>query len=81
MECLAVGEPALVLSENTGAYALLGGLALEVNPFDLARTAEAMEQALGLPTPDRIRRVTAGREIIAAQTPAGWIRARLEGCA
>jgi len=80
MEGLLTGEPALVLSENAGVHALLGRHALSVNPFDVAQTAAAMEQALDVPAPERIRRVTAGRAAVTAQTPEGWVRARLESC-
>ncbi len=46
----------LILSENTGAHDELGEWALTVNPFDVAGQAEAIHEALTMPTPERRRR-------------------------
>ena len=46
----------LVLSENAGAHEELGAWALTVNPFDVAGQADALHEALTMPTDERRRR-------------------------
>jgi trehalose 6-phosphate synthase len=75
----AGGQPALVLSENTGAHAWFGEHTLPVNPFDVAQTASALELALDEPAARRQARAAALRGVIADHTPADWIRDRLAG--
>jgi len=80
MEAMMVGAaPSLVLSQNTGAQARLGPHAFVVNPFDISGTSGAIERSIDEAAPQRIARVTALREIIAAHTPSDWIRDRLAG--
>jgi trehalose 6-phosphate synthase len=78
MEATAAGgRPAVVLSENTGAYEWFGPRTLPVNPFDVAGTSEALEWALDEDEAMRNARAAALREAVAAHTPEDWVRDRL----
>jgi len=62
----------LVLSTQAGASVELGDAAISVNPFDVSATANALAEALNLPSYQR--RLTAGRLRTAAakRTPYDW---------
>lgn len=69
---------ALVLSRDAGAVDLLGPHALVVNPFDVARTADALHAALSMP--DDERRARTARMVAAATAlpPAAWFAEQLD---
>ena len=58
----------VVLSENAGAHAELGGWALSVNPFDVEGQAEAIATALSMEAGERHRRLEAIRATCATTT-------------
>ena len=63
----------LALSRDAGAWAELGGTALEVNPFDVAGTADAIAAALSMDPDDRAAHATALRKLILMRTPRDWL--------
>jgi trehalose 6-phosphate synthase len=63
----------LVLSREAGAWAELSGTALEVNPFDVAGTAEVLASALTMPGPERAERAAAIRRVAGQRTPRDWL--------
>jgi trehalose 6-phosphate synthase len=64
----------LVLSPDAGAWDLLGAAgALGVNPFDVGATADALVEALTMPTDERRRRAAALRTAAARRSPAHWL--------
>ena len=67
----------LILSRNAGAYGRLGRHALAINPFDLSETAEAMHEALTMPTEERTRRARGLQRSALAHTPATWLASQL----
>jgi trehalose 6-phosphate synthase len=71
-------EGVLVLSENTGAHEELGDWALTVNPFDVAGQAEALHEALELPSAERRRRLAAIQQQVREHDIAAWIESQLE---
>lgn len=62
----------LALSAQAGAFAELGGHAVEVEPFDVTGTSWALEQALEMGPAERAARAGALAEIGAARPPAAW---------
>jgi trehalose 6-phosphate synthase len=67
----------LVLSREAGAAAELGADALLVNPFDISGTAEALHQALIMPSSERLARCA---RLVAAATalpPRQWFADQL----
>src|SRR5207247_3619047 len=69
---------AVILSRNAGAHALLGEFALEVNPFDVGQTAEALYTALTMPEEER-RKMAAGlRRVVRANPPSRWVGSQVE---
>ena len=67
----------LILSENAGAFAELGDLALPVNPFDLQAQADAIAEALDMPQAERRRRAEAIRAHVREHDISRWIDAQL----
>jgi trehalose 6-phosphate synthase len=63
---------ALVLSQEAGAAAELGGNSLLVNPFDVTETARALHEALTMPEPERLRRAALLATAAAAHPPQQW---------
>jgi len=63
----------LALSREAGAFDELCGEALEINPFDIAGTAEALVQALAMTPLERERRARALRGLITRRKPADWL--------
>jgi trehalose 6-phosphate synthase len=63
---------ALVLSREAGAAAELGTDALLVNPFDISGTADALHQALTMPSSERLARCTRLVQAATALPPATW---------
>jgi trehalose 6-phosphate synthase len=72
-----VRDGVLILSENAGAFAELGALALPVNPFDLQAQADAIAQALDMPHAERRRRSEAIRVQVREHDISRWIEAQL----
>ena len=62
----------LVLSRESGVWAELGDVALGINPFDIAATADALHTALSMPAPERRAHGTAVRERSLARTASDW---------
>jgi trehalose 6-phosphate synthase/phosphatase len=74
------GDGVLVLSEFAGAAAELSE-AIHVNPYDVDRTAEAIDRALGMPEEERRTRMAALRDRVFSRDVHWWARsfvARLE---
>jgi trehalose 6-phosphate synthase len=63
----------LCLSRGAGAFDELGEAAVEVHPFDVLQTAQAMHTALSLTAPERAERASRLRELAAARTAADWL--------
>ncbi|MEY2402589.1 MAG: trehalose 6-phosphate synthase [Acidimicrobiaceae bacterium] len=69
---------ALVLSTEAGAWEQLGDAgAIGINPFDVGATAEALHAALSMTGDEREKRHAALRAVVAARTPADWLREQL----
>lgn len=63
----------LCLSRGAGAFDELGPAALEVHPYDVLQTAEAMHAALAMPAPERAERAARLRQLASARTPSVWL--------
>ncbi len=68
----------LVLSRNAGAYWRLGRHALDVNPFDVRETAQAIAHALEMPLEERTRRARRLSRLVVSNPPQRWVGAQLE---
>jgi trehalose 6-phosphate synthase len=75
---LSEREPSVVLSAQTGAAELLADDALQVNPFDVTATAEALHGALLMSAEERAERAGRMRESAVRLPPAAWFRAQLD---
>lgn len=62
----------LALSSQAGAFAELGGEAVEVEPFDVTGTALALERALEMPPEERAARAEALARLGVGHPPAAW---------
>jgi trehalose 6-phosphate synthase len=67
----------VVLSENTGAFAELGGWAISVNPFDVEEQAVAIHTALTMDERERRNRLRAMREHVREHDVDAWIDLQL----
>jgi trehalose 6-phosphate synthase len=63
----------LALSREAGVWEELGSTALEVNPFDVAGTAEVLHGALTMDQADRRVHAEALRKQAASRSPRDWI--------
>jgi trehalose 6-phosphate synthase len=63
----------VVLSREAGAWDELGSHALEINPFDVAGTADAMARALAMEPEERAVRAAALRAVAASRSPRDWL--------
>jgi trehalose 6-phosphate synthase len=63
----------LALSREAGAWAELSDTALEVNPYDVAGTAEVLASALTMPATERAKRSAALRRVAGRRTPRDWL--------
>lgn len=70
-------DSVLVLSKNCGAYGQLAHGAVGIEPTDVEATASALERALEMPAPERLRRTTVLRAVIDAEDLAWWVRSQL----
>ncbi|HEY3142410.1 MAG TPA: trehalose-6-phosphate synthase [Acidimicrobiales bacterium] len=66
-------DAVLCLSPEAGVWAELGAHALELQPFDVAGTADTLDRALRMPADDRRARATALREVVESRRPADWL--------
>ncbi len=71
-------EPAVVLSRETGAAETLGADALQVNPFDVSATAEALHAALEMSPGERAERAGRMRTAAGRLPPSKWFQAQLD---
>ena len=62
----------LALSRESGVWDELGEDALEVNPFDVAGTADVLHRALSMPAGERATHAARLRERAEARTPKTW---------
>jgi len=63
----------LALSREAGVWEELGEHAVEVNPFDVSGTAEALAAALEMPEPERRNRALAAHKVVTSRRPADWL--------
>ena len=68
----------LLLSEYAGAYYELGDHALNVSPYDIYGTVDAMHQALKMPSEERRSRATALRNIVQDANIKDWFQAQVK---
>ena len=69
---------ALVLSREAGAAAELGEYALLVNPFDVAGTAAALNEALAMPDAKRASLCRSLVRAASAVPPSAWLADQLD---
>jgi len=67
----------LALSREAGAFDELGGAALEINPFDVAGTADVLAAALSMDPGARRAHAAAVREAAARRQPRDWLEDQL----
>ena len=67
----------LALSREAGVWEELELGALEVNPFDVAGTAETLAEALEMEPEEKARRATVLRRAAARRTPTDWLNDQL----
>ncbi|HUQ62681.1 MAG TPA: trehalose-6-phosphate synthase [Acidimicrobiales bacterium] len=63
----------LALSREAGVWEELGRVALEINPFDVAGTADTLATALTMTGAERTRHAAELKKAAAAQTPRNWL--------
>ncbi len=68
----------LVLSREAGAFEELGEDAIAVNPYDVVGTADALHQALTMPTGERAERTKRLTAAATALPPARWFLDQLD---
>jgi len=71
----------LALSREAGVWEELSGVALEVNPFDVAGTADVLAAGLAMDEPDRAAHAAELRKLAAARTPREWFDDQLAAAA
>jgi trehalose 6-phosphate synthase len=67
----------LALSREAGAWDELGSAALEVNPFDVAGTADVLAAALALSPDERAVHAQAVRKLAGQRSPRDWLNDQL----
>jgi trehalose 6-phosphate synthase len=67
----------LCLSREAGVWDEVGEAAVPVPPFDVAGTADALDQALRKPADERAARAARLRELSVARKPADWLADQL----
>ena len=67
----------LALSREAGVWEELSETALEVNPFDVAGTADVLATALAMTAPERKAHATALRKAASARLPRQWLEDQL----
>ena len=68
----------IVLSREAGVWEELGEASVTVNPFDIAGTAEALDEALSLKAPERKAKAEAVRELANLRKPKDWLDDQLK---
>jgi trehalose 6-phosphate synthase len=63
----------LALSREAGVWEELGEIALQVNPFDVAGTAEVLAAALSMDEQERATHAAALRKQAASRSPQDWL--------
>ena len=63
----------LVLSREAGVCDELGSASVQINPFDIAGTADALHEALGMDKGARAAMAAARRQLAHARTPVDWL--------
>jgi trehalose 6-phosphate synthase len=78
-EALLVNETdgVVALSENAGAHAELGGIAVRLHPFDVEQQASALYECLSMPRTERRARREVGAEIVRANDVQKWLQRQL----
>jgi trehalose 6-phosphate synthase len=71
----------LALSREAGAWEELREVALEVNPFDVSGTAQALLAGLTMGPGDRAAHAAGLRDAITARIPRDWLRDQLAAAA
>ena len=71
----------LALSRESGVWEELGGVALELNPFDVSDTAEVLASALSMSRDERADHARATREAAGARTSQQWLGDQVEAAA
>jgi trehalose 6-phosphate synthase len=66
----------MILSENVGSHEELGSFSLTVNPFDVEAQAEALHQALVMPTDERVDRIEQIKRIVRENDVGKWLEAQ-----
>ena len=67
----------LCLSREAGVWDEVGAAAVAVPPFDVAGTADALDQALRMPPRERAERAALLRELSVARRPVDWLADQL----
>jgi trehalose 6-phosphate synthase len=70
-------DAVLCLSREAGVWDEVGEAALDVPPFDVAGTADALDRALRMPADERAARAARLRELSTARGPADWLADQL----
>jgi trehalose 6-phosphate synthase len=78
-EALLVNETGgvLALSENAGAHAELGAVAITLHPFDIEQQADALYEALIMPLSERRARHEMGAAIVRTNDVQKWLQQQL----
>ncbi len=66
-------DAVLCLSREAGVWDEVGAAAIAVPPFDVAGTADALDQALRMPPGERAARAARLRALSVARRPADWL--------
>jgi trehalose 6-phosphate synthase len=74
---LSARDVVLCLSRGAGAFDELGSSAIEVHPFDIEQTADALHRALTMDAAERAARATELRRVAAAHPASGWLEDQL----
>ncbi len=67
----------VALSRETGAFAELAPAVVEVPPYDVSGTCDALVEALEMPLAERAKRAEAARSIITSRHPVHWLADQL----
>jgi trehalose 6-phosphate synthase len=67
----------LALSENAGAHAELGAVAITLHPFDIEQQADALYEALLMPLAERQARQEMGAAIVRTNDVQKWLQQQL----
>ena len=70
-------DGSLILSRNAGAFEEMSGGAIDLNPFDVTATTDALERAIEMPGAERAKRAKKLEKLATASTPADWLATQL----